>query len=661
MSLLRDKELNQYRDMVKPASLVEDGFNWKSVVGAIFVGLVMLPATMYMTLVIGETNISAAGKWVTVILFLEMAKRARTALKPAELFILFAMAGALAHSTTQNFFFRQFLVQSEAARSFGMGDLFPTWYAPSDPDVLDQRSFFMSEWLIPLLLLFITGIVHKMDTLILGYGLFRVTSDIEKLPFPMAPMGAAGVTALCENQSEKAGWRWRVFSIGTALGLVLGGLYAAIPVLTSTFLKEPFQLFPIPWFETSTKTQDFLPAVATGISFDFNHFFLGMALPFFGVLGAFIGVLITMIANPILFGLGFLPSWKKGMTTVQIMFANHVDFYLSFGIGLGLAVAAIGIWQCIQSVRERHRGSTLDNPAAGAVPVVINRNRGDIRPLMIIVVYLVSSLFYIALCGYLLDWNFRGSSLLWMLIFFAFVYTPLMSYVTARLEGLAGQVLDIPFVKEAAFIFSGYKGIEIWLLPIPLHNYGANDVVQYRVAELVGCSFRSIWKLALFTTPVIFILSVVYGQFIWSLAPIPSAIYPYAQELWDLQARNTCLVWSSTISGFSPFMAVLKPGILALGGLIGLLTYWGLAAFGLPVLLVYGVVKGLGQSIPQTLVTELAGAFFGRYVMAPRFGADRWRHISMVLLAGYGCGSGLIMMFAVGVKFLSAAVFQLPY
>ena len=74
-----------------------------------------------------------------------------------------------------------------------------------------------------------------------------------------------------------------------------------------------------------------------------------------------------------------------------------------------------------------------------------------------------------------------------------------------------------------------------------------------------------------------------------------------------------------------------------------------------------GVVKGLGQSISQTLITELAGALFGRYVMAKRFGSARWRQISMVLLAGYGCGSGLVMMFAVGVKFLSAAVFQLPY
>ena len=51
-----------------------------------------------------------------------------------------------------------------------------------------------------------------------------------------------------------------------------------------------------------------------------------------------------------------------------------------------------------------------------------------------------------------------------MLIFFAVIYVPFISYVTARLEGLVQKAL--PMVKEAAFILSGYKGLEIWLLPI---------------------------------------------------------------------------------------------------------------------------------------------------------------------------------------------------
>ncbi|GDY13801.1 hypothetical protein LBMAG53_26790 [Planctomycetota bacterium] len=660
MSVLSDKELNQYRDLVKPPDTFEDAFGWKSFIGAVFIGLVMLPAAMFMSLSIGE-NIGPAAKWVTVLLFLEMAKRARSGLKNSEIFILFALVGTLINGPMQELFFRQFLVQSEAARSFGLTEAFPAWYAPTQAVVLDQRTFFAWEWLMPIALLFVSQAIQRLDSLILGYGLFRLTSDIEKLPFPLAPIGAAGVTALSENQAGTEGWRWRAFSVGAALGLLLMFVYAAVPVLsTAVGFAEPFRVFPIPWLDTTSATERFMPATATGINFDPTHFFLGMALPFFGVLGAFIGVIITCIANPMLYQIGWLPSWQPGMKTVQVLFSNTVDFYLSFGIGLSAAIALIGLWQCLETWRKRP--APMDVGAAAAQAVVFNSSgRGDIRTWVVVVTYVLSSIFYIALCGWLLDWDFKGSALFWVLIFFAFVYTPLISYVTARLEGIAGQAVDLPFVREAAFILSGYKGVEVWLLPVPIHNYGAHDTVQYRTAELVGCSFRSIWKLTAVSLPLIFVLSLLYGQFIWSLAPIPSPVYPYAQEMWELQAKNRCLIYSSTSAGYSPFLEALNPWVIGAGGFIGLLSYASLSAIGMPILLVYGVVKGLGQSIPQSLITEFAGALFGRYVLAPRLGEDRWRQYAPVVFAGFSCGGGLIMMFAAGAKFLSASVFQLTY
>src|SRR5690606_29099315 len=96
-------------------------------------------------------------------------------------------------------------------------------------------------------------------------------------------------------------------------------------------------------------------------------------------------------------------------------------------------------------------------------------------------------------------WNWP---IFWVMCFYAFLYTPVISYVTARLEGIAGQVLSIPFVREASFILSGYRGIAIWFLPIPFHNYGSMTVF-YRQCELTGTSFRSIWKSELLLTPII--------------------------------------------------------------------------------------------------------------------------------------------------------------
>lgn len=650
--MMHDKELEQYRDLVRPPNSFQDGFGWRAMVGAVFVGLVMLPASMYMNLAIGD-GVGPAAQWVTVIFFLEMAKRARTALSGAEIFVLFAMVGTLVGSPLQSLFWNQFLVQSEAARGFGLSDSFPTWFAPSDPAILDQRTFMVRDWLLPIGLVFLTQVVGRIDSLVLGYGLFRVTSDIERLPFPMAPMGAAGVTALTENLTGQEGWRWRCFSIGSAIGLAFGMIYIGVPVISTAFgFSEPLVLLPLPWLDLSTRTETWMPATATGISFDLGNIFMGMALPFFGVLGAALALAVTMVLNPILLHHGVLTSWKPGMQTIETTFSNHVDFYLSFGMGLALAVAAIGIWQALATLR-RSRGRGYDTSAT-----IIPAGRGDISWSVVIITYVSCAAFYVLACGWLLDWDFRGSRLLWVLLFFALVYTPLVSYVTARLEGLAGQAIDVPYIREAAFIASGFPGIEVWLLPIPLKNYGGSDMVSYRISELVGCSFRSIWKLALFSTPLVFLLSIFYAEFIWSLGPIPGPQYPYAQQLWELQARNACLVYSATTGGVSPFIEALHPTTVALGGVIGLGACLGLGAFGMPVLLMYGMVKGLGGSIPQFIIAQLAGALLGRYIFAPRFGEDAWRGYTPVLFAGYSCGAGLVMMLAAGIKFLSASVYQ---
>ena len=49
-----------------------DSFNWRIVVGAIFVGFVMLPGAIYMGLVTGQ-SLAGAAEWVTIILFIEIS------------------------------------------------------------------------------------------------------------------------------------------------------------------------------------------------------------------------------------------------------------------------------------------------------------------------------------------------------------------------------------------------------------------------------------------------------------------------------------------------------------------------------------------------------------------------------------------------------------
>jgi hypothetical protein len=652
-----DRELAEFRSIMTAPDRWEDGFSIKSVFAALFIGMVMMPGGLYMDLIAGA-GLGPAAQWVTVILFIEVARRAHKTLKRAEIFVLFFLAGAAMSMPFSGLLWQQFYAGSDAARATGISSLLPSWFAP-DPssESYSLRTFLHLDWLPVIGLVLFSTFFSQLSNMVLGYGLFRLTSDIERLPFPMAPIQAQGILALAEDADQPAddetaqqGWRWRVFSIGGALGLVFGFVYLGIPTLTGILLGEPVTIFPIPFVDLTTKTGDILPAVATGFAFDLGHILVGMVLPFFAMVGSFVGLVVTFIANPVLYHFGILSSWMPGDNTVATLFKNNVDFYFSFQVGIGLAIAAVGIFAVVRTVRKgfsrRNEGEFFRTP----------KGRGDIRPLLIIGCYLFVTLTYILVSGYLIDWH-RG--VMAVLFFFGFVYTPLISYVTARLEGIAGQVVEVPMVREASLILSGYKGVAVWFLPLPMANYGQMTVF-YRTAELTGTRFTSIWKSTLIVMPVVLCSSILFASFIWGLAEVPSAVYPYAQTIWELEAANKTIVYSSTLGSYSIFEQAFNWTYLASGLGFGIFLFSSLSATGAPVFFTYGIVRGLGQSMPHVIIPQMIGALLGRFYFQKKLGL-RWRQYVPVVAAGFACGQGLITTLCVGLTFLSRAVVQLPY
>lgn len=661
-----DKELEQYRSLMEVPSTFEDGFSWSSLVGALFVAMLMVPGAIYMQLLAGY-GIGPAAQWVTVILFIEVARRAHRHLRRAEVFVLFYMAGAIVYQPYFGLLFRQFYAQSQAATGMAIAENLPHWFAPSDPDVLAQRNFFNPAWYPALGLFIFQFLMSRLDTTVLSYGLFRLASDIEKLPFPMAPIGAQGITALVEQQSEESqrqrgidtgNWRWRVFSIGGVLGLSFGALYTALPTFTGALLDQPITILPIPFVDWTPKTSSFLPAVATGISLNLGQFMIGMVLPFFAMLGSFLALVLQVISNPVLYHFGMLPSWQPSDDTIMTQFHVYMDFYFSFGLGVALAIAIVGIWQVIRGVRQRSRDARdaklkRQLEEERAVP----EGRGDIPFPAILATYFFTSSAYILVSGYLIDWH-RG--VMTVMFIFAYVYTPMISYVTARLEGMAGQMLTIPFVREAAFIFSGYSGVAVWFLPVPMADYGRRTVF-WRQAELTGTRFWSIWKAEICLVPIILISVLMFSQFIWSLAPIPSVNYPFAERMWELQAAQRSVIYSATMGRHTLFNEAFNGWYLVSGVGVGVALFSLLAVLGMPIMLAYGLVRGLNaMSLPHVILPQFLGACLGRFYFERKMGLT-WRKYVPVVAAGFTCGMGLVTVLGVGVTFLARAVIKIPF
>jgi hypothetical protein len=169
-------------------------------------------------------------------------------------------------------------------------------------------------------------------------------------------------------------------------------------------------------------------------------------------------------------------------------------------------------------------------------------------------------------------------------------------------------------------------------------------------------------KSELFIFPIVLITTVIFSQFIWRIAPVPSSAFPNAEKMWELWAYRSALIYSSTMPGgeHGPFFEAFQPMIIVIGLLVALLLYGGLSWLGLPVLMVYGIIRGLDQATPEVILPQFIGALLGRYYFAKRFG-ENWPQYRVVFFAGYGCGVGLIMMLSLGIVFLSKSVFQSPY
>lgn len=658
MSQKIDKELEEFRQVMEVPSSFEDGFNWTSLLGAIFIALLMVPGAIYMGLLAGIDSIGSASQWVTVILFIEVAKRAQKTLKKPEIFVLFFMAGAAMGMPFNGLLWNQFFIRSDAAIANGIADQLPAWFAPpADSQSYADRTFFHVDWLPVIGMVIFGTFFGQLASMVLGYGLFRVASDVEKLPFPMAPIGAQGITALAEDADEKSvrnaedKWRWRVFSIGGALGLGFGMLYLLLPTLSGALTGSPIQIFQIPFTDFTPRTGEYLKAVATGMSWDLGNIIFGMVLPYFAMVGSFIGLIATFIMNPMLEAGGILKSWTVGDSTVTTLYKNQIDFYFSFGIGIALAVAIGGIFQVVRSLRGHRRdaagGGSLATPPPG---------RGDIKTWFVLVVYFFVTITYIIVSGWLIDWH---PGVMAVLFFLGFVYTPLISYVTARLEGMVGQVVEVPFIREATLIMSGYQGVAVWFLPIPIANYG-QMCVFYKQCELTGTKFSSIWKTQVVLFPIILISSIFFMNFIWSLNDVPSAVYPFAEEMWKLHAENACIMFTATLGEFSIFEEAFNAIYIGAGTLFGGLLFWIMSIVGAPVMLTYGVVRGLGQTMPHSVIPQFIGALLGRYYFQKRLGL-KWRQYIPVVSAGFACGMGLVTTVGVGITFLSKAALPLPF
>ena len=559
-------EVDEYRDLLGAPDRFEEGFTSRTIIGVLFISLIMTPGEMFLGLYAG-IDIGVAAQWVTVILFLEVSKRSFAALRRQEIYLLVYVAGALIAGGEGAFLgllWRQYFVTSAEADLFGIAHRLPSWWVPApDSEAIAERTFIHRDWLIPILLLVVGTIMSRIAWFTTGYMLFRLTSDREQLPFPTAPMSALSAMALAEDSgAERETWKWPVFSIGAVIGASFGVIYVGVPVITELWGSK-VTILPIPFWELSPYFGNIIQAAPLGISTSLGSVFAGLFLPFWGVIGSFAGVMLHTAISPFLYAWGYLPRWELGMHTIQTSIVTGIDFWRAFSIGITIAVTIVSFHQLFSIGREKRaevreklqlqgadqsgmcRHSDCVRPAEVRGYCLKHLGRGDFNMWACASLFCVAAIYPIVLAKSLFP-TLVSTGLLVLFVLIAFVYAPIMSFVSARLDGLVGRNISIPHVEDAIRFMTGFRGVEIWLVPFPTRNFGGN-AEGFRVVELTGMRFTSLLKAELFMLPIVLGVSLMYWNFLWRLGPIPSESYPYAQVYWPLEAFDRALAFSGTM------------------------------------------------------------------------------------------------------------------
>lgn len=77
-------------------------------------------------------------------------------------------------------------------------------------------------------------------------------------------------------------------------------------------------------------------------------------------------------------------------------------------------------------------------------------------------------------------------------------------------------------------------------------------------------------------------------------------------------------------------------------------------------MLFFGVVRGLGQTAPHSVIPNFIGALIGKFYFERKFGRE-WRKMIPVVSSGFFVGTGLVSILSVGIVFLCKAVSTAAY
>ena len=631
--------------MSKKELAMRSGVTPASISAILYAAFTMTPVIIFMSLSTGLVDpYRFIPVFVTLLLFTEIGRHVGKWITSQEAYVIYYMSEIVAYEAIyyqgllRNLYFRE----APYTRLFGIAEKIPTWAAPplgSWATVV--RTLIAPEWALPLLVMLAGTAASILIDLGLSIIFSQLFIEVEKLPFPLAPIDSEAILTLTERRPEKI----VIFSLAAIVSFFYEFMIYGLPSITEALIGTRIQFIPYPWFDLTSIMEWVLPGAMLGLATDIATFTVGWLIPFDATLWLFIGsIAFFIIGNhlalrlPLPYFERWQKEWTPGQNIAWLWQRSMYNLWASPSIGL---VLALGIYTALVSAKAI---------------VAVFRSLPKLRETWRVKGYLTFTHAYImisigVIIGLAISISLYPS--LWFVWIVMWAIIPIVQgLIQSRSVAEIGLGAQVPYIREA-FLLSFTRPGEVapWMIPTKTTSSAGIIVLRIKVANMVGARPVDYYKAFAITLPLVLIISFIYWQAFWSIAPIPSTFYPWSSIQWPIASLTFSLWVSRSIEIFKPDVIL---GFFIIFLIVGLIS----RKFNLPFSL-YGLAVGV-QLPPPFAINYLMGAIIGK-VIERRIGKEKWETYRSVAIAGIFCGLGLSIALAVAITIIVRSVFPMPF
>jgi hypothetical protein len=621
----------------------KSGFTWRVLFALIIAAVLFLPISLYINLVAGAT-VAGAAVYLIILIFSGFSDYYGVNLTKQEVFLIYATVGGIAGLIPPYYWviYRSYFIRSPLSHIFQLKgiplcNLVPSWLAPPfDSTAYAFRTLLHPDFAASLLLVTIMSSLAFAGELMLAILFSKLFVEQELLEFPLARIDSSLITTL----SKKPESEMRVFLLTLFAGVIIGAI-----IYLPNLLGLPV-LVPLPFIDLTSFTEGMLPGAIIGIATDPAVFVTGFVLHPVVTACIFIGSLtVWILGNTALiqFWPQAFPKWTeeyyRGMTILPIYQRSQLRVWIGFQFGVTIGFSAVATLLMLPRL-TRIFGSTRRDLGHGVYP----------RIEIIIVGFMACSLATVAIHHYLIP-EYPLLLSLGMSLGFSF----LASLLTAMGIGEAAITPGITFPWSIATYFSGYEGFSAWWFS-PWISTGGNAgmVNAVKVAYLTETQPKDYFKALVIGYILSMSVGLIFMDFYWRVAPIPSAVYPNTMIFWP--------TWAMSDGLFATGQIDIKPTTIILGALTAALVAVFDRIFRVAGISMSGTGIVLGFfTLPTSALSMFLGSIIGYIVISRFMGRESWMRLRSVIVAGILAGVSISVGLGISLTMLAKAAWLWPW